>query len=152
MVNPPSTIQPNLPAMLPLHSRNVAVIGAGAAGIVAARELRREGHKVVVLEKDNQIGGTWVYTPCVETDPIGLDPGREIIHSSLYSSLRTNLPREVMGYTDYSFVPGNSGSGDPRRYPDVLKYLKEFGRDFGIHEMVRYETEVLNVGLVDNNK
>ncbi|KAK3170395.1 hypothetical protein Dsin_000173 [Dipteronia sinensis] len=155
MVNPPSTIQSNLPAMLPLHSRNVAVIGAGAAGIVAARELGREGHKVVVLEKDNQIGGTWVYTPLVETDPIGLDPGREIIHSSLYCSLRTNLPREVMGYTDYPFVPRKSGSGDPRRFPghtEVLTYLKEFGRDFGIHEMVRYETEVLNVGLVENNK
>ncbi|TXG51108.1 hypothetical protein EZV62_023632 [Acer yangbiense] len=60
-----------------------------------------------------------------------------------------------MGYTDYPFVPGNSGSEDPRRYPghtEVLKYLKEFGRDFGIHETVRYETEVLNVGLVENNK
>ncbi|KAK0586999.1 hypothetical protein LWI29_015944 [Acer saccharum] len=34
----------------------------------------------------------------------------------------------------------------------MLKYLKEFVRDFGIHEMVRYETEVLNVGFVENNK
>ncbi|KAK0586233.1 hypothetical protein LWI29_003219 [Acer saccharum] len=99
----------------PPHSCNVAVIGAGASGIVAARELRREGHNVVVFEKDNQIGGTWVYTHRVETDPIGLDPDREIIHSSLYCSLRTNLPREVMGYTDYPFVPRNSGSEDPRQ-------------------------------------
>ncbi|KAK1565308.1 hypothetical protein Q3G72_023762 [Acer saccharum] len=34
----------------------------------------------------------------------------------------------------------------------MLKYLKEFVRDIGIHEMVRYETEVLNVGFVENNK
>ncbi|XP_031254862.1 flavin-containing monooxygenase FMO GS-OX-like 4 [Pistacia vera] len=145
----------NLPTMSPIHSRHVAVIGAGAAGLVAARELRREGHKVVVLEKNDQIGGTWIYTDRVESDPLGLDPKRPVIHSSIYGSLRTNLPRELMGFKDYPFVSRNDGSGDPRRFPghtEVLKYLKEFAREFGIEEMVRFETEVVNVELMDNNK
>ncbi|EEF32600.1 dimethylaniline monooxygenase, putative [Ricinus communis] len=57
-----------------LTSRHVAVIGAGASGLVTARELRREGHEVVVFERQSQIGGTWVYDPRVEPDPLGLDP------------------------------------------------------------------------------
>lgn len=44
-----------------------AVIGAGAAGLVAARELVREGHHVTVFEKGPQSGGVWVYTDDIES-------------------------------------------------------------------------------------
>ncbi|KAK0587872.1 hypothetical protein LWI29_030259 [Acer saccharum] len=136
-------------------SRYVAVIGAGAAGLVAARELRREGHAVVVFEREDQVGGTWVYTQEVDSDPLGLDPSRVSAHSSLCSSLRTNLPRESMGFIDYPFVTRSDGSGDPRRFPghkEVLRYLKEFARVFGVEEMVRFEVEVVKVCLVENNR
>ena len=43
-----------------------AVIGAGAAGLVAARELVLEGHHVTVFEKGSGTGGVWVYTDEVE--------------------------------------------------------------------------------------
>ncbi|VVA32827.1 PREDICTED: flavin-containing monooxygenase [Prunus dulcis] len=146
--------------MQPTHhqpaSRHVAVIGAGAAGLVAARELRREGHKVVVFERGDQVGGTWVYTPNVESDPIGLDPNRTGVHSSMYQSLRTNLPREAMGFRDYPFVAiEEDEERDPRRYPghrEVLMYLKDFAIEFGVSEIVRFETEVVFVGLVEGGK
>ncbi len=35
----------------------VAVVGAGLAGLAAARELRADGHEVVVLEKSRGLGG-----------------------------------------------------------------------------------------------
>ena len=39
---------------------DVIVIGAGFAGLTAARELSRRGHSVVVLEARDRIGGrTW---------------------------------------------------------------------------------------------
>ena len=37
-----------------------AVIGAGGVGLVCAKECRREGHRVVVFEKGERIGGTWL--------------------------------------------------------------------------------------------
>ncbi|XP_050226425.1 flavin-containing monooxygenase FMO GS-OX-like 4 [Mercurialis annua] len=139
-----------------LTSRQVAVIGAGAAGLVTARELRREGHKVVVFERESQIGGTWVYNPMVEQDPLSLDPNRSIIHSSLYKSLRTNLARELMGFKDYPFLPKIDGIREPRRFPghkEVLLYLQDFVREFEIEEMVRFDTEVVYAGLIeDSNK
>ncbi|XP_006366746.1 flavin-containing monooxygenase FMO GS-OX-like 4 isoform X1 [Solanum tuberosum] len=136
-------------------SKNVAVIGAGSAGLVTARELKREGHSVVVFEQENQLGGTWVYTPATESDPVGIDPNREIVHSSLYSSLRVNLPREVMGFWDYPFVAKKKPGRDPRRYPghgEVLNYLNDFAVDFGIIGVVRFGMEVGFVGKMENGK
>ena len=50
------------------------VIGAGAAGLVAARELAREGHQPTVFEQGCRPGGVWVYTDAVEEAAM---PGEE---------------------------------------------------------------------------
>ena len=45
------------------HDVDVIVVGAGFAGVTAARELRRQGHRVLVLEARDRIGGrTWTDT------------------------------------------------------------------------------------------
>ncbi|KAG2302687.1 hypothetical protein Bca52824_031338 [Brassica carinata] len=49
------------PSSSSIISRHVAVIGAGASGLVAASELQREGHSVVVFYRQNKFGGTWIY-------------------------------------------------------------------------------------------
>ncbi|CAA0309968.1 putative flavin monooxygenase, FAD/NAD(P)-binding domain superfamily [Arabidopsis thaliana] len=138
------------PSLSPIRSHHVAVIGAGAAGLVAARELRREGHSVVVFERQKQVGGTWIYTDHIEPDPLSVDPTRSVVHSSVYGSLRTNLPRECMGYRDFPFVvrSGVSESRDPRRFPshgEVLAYLQDFAKEFAIEEMIRFDTAVVKV-------
>lgn len=92
-----------------------AVIGAGPAGIACARELRDEGHSVTVYEKGSSVGGTWV--PENLSSITGSDEKK--IHSSMYDSLRTNLPRETMSYIDFPFLPDCMGgrSVDSRMYP-----------------------------------
>ena len=131
----------------------VAVIGAGPFGLCAARELQREGHRVVVFEKRDRIGGTWAYDPRTESDPLSRDPAREIVHGSLYRNLRTNLPRQLMSFSDYPF--SKREGGDPRSFPgheEVLRFLNEFARDFGLVELVRFETEVVRVARVGRRK
>ena len=49
-----------------IQSKHVCVIGAGPSGLVAARELRKEGHSVVVMEQNHDIGGQWLYEPKAE--------------------------------------------------------------------------------------
>ncbi len=46
-----------LPAWFPDTDRRVAVVGSGPAGLSAARELRRYGHRVVVFERERVLGG-----------------------------------------------------------------------------------------------
>ncbi|KZV47341.1 hypothetical protein F511_30161 [Dorcoceras hygrometricum] len=128
----------------------VAVIGAGVSGLATARALKNSGHRIVVFEKLSQLGGTWLYDPRVESDPLGLDPTREIIHGSLYKSLCTNLPRQLMGFSDYPFPESRNGySGD--RFPgheEVLKFLNDFASEFGLVELIRFDCEVVRVERV----
>ncbi|XP_059318260.1 flavin-containing monooxygenase FMO GS-OX5-like isoform X2 [Lycium ferocissimum] len=131
------------------QSRKVAVIGAGVSGLVTARELQREGHRVTVFEKSNKLGGLWVYNPQIETDPLSVDPNREIIHSSLYKSLRTNLPRQLMSFSDYPFK--GEINGKILNFPgheQVLKFLNEFAEDFGITDLIRFNAEVVRVAQI----
>ena len=45
----------------PQPAKRVIVIGGGLAGLVAAFELRRQGHEPLVLEAQNRVGGR-IYT------------------------------------------------------------------------------------------
>ncbi|XP_043725042.1 flavin-containing monooxygenase FMO GS-OX5-like isoform X2 [Telopea speciosissima] len=139
-------------------STKVAVVGAGACGLVAARELRREGHQVVVFEKGDRLGGTWVYDDSFETNPLSPTLFEQIrrqgeegvgvhVHSSIYRSLRTNLPRQIMGFLDYPFNK-EGHAGDSRTYPrheEVRSYLEDFARDFRLVELIRFRNEVVRV-------
>ncbi|RDY04277.1 Flavin-containing monooxygenase FMO GS-OX-like 3, partial [Mucuna pruriens] len=134
------------------HPLRVAVIGAGVAGLAASRELRREGLDVIVFEKSDNIGGTWNYNPRTESDPIGLDPNREVVHTSLYHCLQTNLPRQLMGFLDYPFP--NRENGDSRTFPgheEVLWFLNRFADEFELRGLTRFGSEVVRVERVDES-
>lgn len=117
------------PACLQLRSARVAVVGAGAAGLVAARVCRDAGHHVTVFEAGQEVGGTWLYNA---------QPGS---HSSLYASLRTNLPREVMAFAS---LPFTTFAGDERRFPghaEVQAYLSAFAEP--LLPLIHFGTSVL---------
>ncbi|KAL8208041.1 hypothetical protein R6Q57_007453 [Mikania cordata] len=133
------------------NSLKVAVIGAGVAGLTAACELQRESHQVVVFEKSHRLGGTWVYDPQTESDLLGIDPNRDVVHGSLYKSLRTNLPRQLMSFTDFKF--GEKLYDDPYINPgheEVLKFLEDFASHFKLRELIRFSTVVTRVEVVES--
>ncbi|KAJ1700106.1 hypothetical protein LUZ63_008618 [Rhynchospora breviuscula] len=128
------------------RSCKVAVIGAGMSGLVTARELLRESHDVTVFEKANRVGGSWIYNPHIESDPVGTNPNREKVHSSLYESLRLNLPRPLMGFSDYPLT--DRDFGDRREFPkheEVLNFLMAFASDYGLMGFIRFGAEVIKV-------
>lgn len=68
-----------LPVLQPLSApKRVIVIGAGAAGLAAARELKRIGADVVVLEARDRLGGRAVTDRTLAAYPVEM--GAEFIH------------------------------------------------------------------------
>ncbi|HEX7721625.1 MAG TPA: NAD(P)/FAD-dependent oxidoreductase [Pyrinomonadaceae bacterium] len=55
------------------------IIGAGAAGLAAARDLSRAGHEVIVLEARDRIGGR-VSTHSDPESPVPIELGAEFVH------------------------------------------------------------------------
>jgi monoamine oxidase len=73
-------------------AQRVVVIGAGLAGLAAARKLKGLGHDVVVLEGRNRIGGR-VHTSTQWSD-LPLDLGASWIHGTTGNPL-TALARQA---------------------------------------------------------
>lgn len=61
----------------------IAIIGAGAAGLAAAKHAIAQGFSCDVLEQTDKVGGTWNYT-----DLVGEDENGRPIHTSMYKDLR----------------------------------------------------------------
>lgn len=61
----------------------VAVIGAGTAGLCAAKHSLQQGFHVTIYEQNNTIGGIWYYT-----DDVGKDKFGVAIHTPMYQELR----------------------------------------------------------------
>lgn len=131
------------------ESKYVCVIGAGPSGLVAARELRKEGHHVVVLEQNHDVGGQWLYEPRVEDeDALGRATPLKV-HSSVYASLRLLSPRLSMGFSDFPFLARKGR--DMRAFPghrELYLYLRDFCEWFGLREMIRFNSRVDNVAMV----
>ncbi len=115
----------------------LAVIGAGVAGLTAARHGVCYGCDVTVFEQTSKLGGTWVYSDVIGKDKYGLD-----VHSSMYQGLKTNIPKEVMCYPDFpftdqdaSFLPSN----------EILEYLNSYADKFDIRKLINFEHHVVRV-------
>lgn len=114
----------------------VCVIGAGAAGLCAARHLLVEPcvGQVDILEQASQLGGTWVYTEKTGYDDFGLP-----IHTSMYKSLRTNLPKEIMGFPDFP-VPESENSYLPAK--DMLAFLQLYADKHHVTKHIMFNSHV----------
>ena len=109
--------------------QRVAVIGAGAAGLCAAKNLLARGVEVVVYEIGTCIGGLWVYN-----NDSGLAPA--------YKSLHLNSETKVTEYKDFPFPPGSP------LYPDhagVRRYLESYAEHFGVKPHIRFKSKVVDV-------
>lgn len=59
--------------------RETVIYGAGMSGMVAAYNLAREGHDVIVREQEGSYGGSGVFNPSTHTTPLDLEKTSEFI-------------------------------------------------------------------------
>jgi phytoene dehydrogenase-like protein len=101
---------------------DVVIVGAGLAGLSAAREIQRHGHSVIVLDSSDAVGGR-VRTDIV--DGFQLDRGFQVMLTA-YPELQTQVDMRALDLRP--FDPGalvwRNGKGhavsDPFRKPQTL--------------------------------
>lgn len=107
-------------------SKRVAVIGAGACGLCAAKYLLEVGFDVTVFEIGTQIGGMWCYRN---------DNGR----SSAYRTLHINTSRGVTRFSDLDF---DASTQDFPDHVDMHRYLVAYADRFGVTPHIRFRSRV----------
>src|SRR4051812_40359646 len=105
----------------------VCVVGAGASGLVAIKELLEEGHRVRCFEQSSHQGGVFNAPP----------EGRA------YDSLKLTV-------SNYFWVFSSSPPDleEPRRYwtkDEYSAYLLRYADHFGLHEHIELEVAVTKI-------
>ena len=85
------------------QSIDVVVIGAGAAGLTAARELTSKGLRVTVLEAGSKVGGR-VLSDKTFSSSSALELGPEFIHGEKNNRLLELVESGIAGKPDASLV------------------------------------------------
>src|SRR5690606_25004348 len=109
--------------------QTVAIVGAGPAGLVAARYLKQHGFTPVLFEQDEAIGGQWR----------GGSPW-----SGIWPSMRTNTSRIMTSFSD---LPHPTGTPVFPTNQAILAYLQSYARRFAVLPHVRTGTQVLHIEL-----
>ncbi|XP_031629554.1 senecionine N-oxygenase-like [Contarinia nasturtii] len=123
---------------------NIAVIGAGPAGLSSAKNALEQGHNVVIYDKGEAIGGTWWYTDKTGTDEYGV-----FIHSAMYYKVRTNIPHQTMELPLHKYP---NGTPSYLSHENVWQYLNTYADRFDLKKHVKLHHLVENVHSIENNK
>ena len=118
--------------------KDVAVIGAGPAGLVALKELMAAGFQPTGFEKQSSIGGKWSYD----------NPG----NTGIWDDLCLNLSRRFMEYSDF---PWPDDIRDHNKKPDYaglfphrdefMDYLTAYARHFDLTSLINFNTEIISI-------
>jgi dimethylaniline monooxygenase (N-oxide forming) len=108
------------------RTADVAVIGAGSAGLAVMRALREEGIEFECFERGSDVGGLWRYA-----NDNGL--------SGAYASLRTNVSRLQMEYPSF---PMPVSCGDFPYHSEMAAYLGAYADASGLRTLIRFCTTV----------
>ena len=113
-----------------VRQKSVCVIGAGIAGLAAAKAFTARGHKVSVLERSGDLGGVW-------------EPARS------YPGVQTQSPKELYRFTD---KPMPADYPEWPKGPQVYAYLADYARDYQLLPLVRFETTVVSMNRRDDGQ
>jgi len=127
------TTEAALESAAELRTDRYLVIGAGSSGLAAAKALREYGHRVDVVEREDELGGNWNF---------GKPNARVYASTHMISS---------KPFTQYPDFPMRYEDPDYLHHSQVLRYLRDYARHFGLHEITEYSTWVENMAPVDED-
>jgi acyl transferase domain-containing protein/cation diffusion facilitator CzcD-associated flavoprotein CzcO/acyl carrier protein/SAM-dependent methyltransferase len=99
------------------NSYTVVIVGAGLSGICMGIALKKLGVDFVILEKTNELSGTW--------------------SQNIYPGCGCDIPMFAYCYSFEMF----QGAAWPKQ-PEILKYFEHCVKKYGIEDNIRYQSSV----------
>ena len=103
-----------------LNRYHVLVIGAGYSGLAMAIKLKLAGIPFTVIEKNDQVGGTW--------------------YENTYPGVAVDTPNH---FYSYSFRTSSDWDHYFAQGPEIINYIRTVYRESGVAEHMRFEQEVV---------
>ena len=107
----------------------VAIIGAGMSGLGMAAKLKRAGISYTILERNDQVGGTW--------------------YENRYPDCGVDTPNH---FYSYSFHRNPDWSGYFSKRDELFAYFDGCADDFGVRDNIRFQTEVTKLQYDEVNQ
>jgi hypothetical protein len=130
----------------PTMTKSVLIVGAGPAGLVAAKTFKQYGYTVSVYDAADRVGGMW-------RDDRG-GPG-----DKCSPHMRTNLSRFTVAFPDLSWTSVDLSGGNGST-PDCLpmfpqawqvgRYLETYAKEFDITPCLSLRRRVVNAFLEED--
>ncbi|MGI8461847.1 MAG: flavin-containing monooxygenase [Solirubrobacterales bacterium] len=99
---------------------SVGIVGAGFGGVGMGVRLRQSGHEdFTIFERGETVGGVW--------------------RANTYPGAACDVPSHLYSF---SFAPGHHWSSRYAPQPEILRYLEDCKREFGLEPHLRLGTEV----------
>ena len=113
--------------------QDVIIIGAGAAGLMAANEISKKGKSVMILEGRNRIGGR-MHTINNTSFSFRVEAGAEFVHGELTNTIKilkeANINHEIVSGESWQLHEGKIKRSEQFEYWDeLLKKLKNLEQD-----------------------
>jgi 4-hydroxyacetophenone monooxygenase len=105
----------------PGRSFRVAIVGAGMSGIAVAHRLSQAGVDYEILEKNDDVGGTWL--------------------ENRYPGCRVDVPNH---FYSYSFAQTSEWPQYFATQESLLDYFRTCAREFGVLDHTRFGAEVVD--------
>lgn len=106
--------------------KNIAIIGAGSAGVISAIMLKKMGFHCTLFDMRQNVGGLWNYH---DKTPI-------------YKSLVTNLPRQIMAISPKHQFDNTLPSFVTHQ--DMLAYIQNLWTQYNLQDQTYFSTKVLS--------
>jgi cation diffusion facilitator CzcD-associated flavoprotein CzcO len=116
----------------------VAVIGAGSAGLVAARHLLANGLKCCILEAASTLGGAWASSTNNASNN----------NKKMWNGLHTNLSKHTCRFSDFPWSSSELIAGSTPTFPshiDMDRYLHSYADEYIDPACFLYNCQVTKV-------
>ncbi len=107
----------------------VLIIGAGMSGLLAAHRLQQAGVPFTIVEKDDDVGGTWL--------------------ENTYPGCRVDNPNHNYSF---SFAQRHDWPFHFSPQPVLLEYFQRCADEFGLREQIQFGTRVTHAAWSDDNR